>query len=73
MHCLFSTATETTMHSSDPIAKDDEEEAAAAAAAAILSNLKSPFLQTMRDRGFLFQCTNLVELDALLTLSLIHI
>jgi tyrosyl-tRNA synthetase len=73
MHRLFSTATETTtMHSSDPaVAKDDEEEAAAAAAAAaaILSNLKSPFLQTMRDRGFLFQCTNLVELDALLTSS----
>ena len=70
IHRLFSTATETTMHSSDPVAKDEEEEAAAAAAAAaILSNLKSPFLQTMRDRGFLFQCTNLVELDALLNSS----
>ena len=32
-----------------------------------LSKLKSPFLQVMRDRGFLHQCTNLVELDALLT------
>jgi tyrosyl-tRNA synthetase len=32
-----------------------------------LASLKSPFLQTMRDRGFLFQCTNLSELDALLT------
>ena len=69
IHRLFSTAETATMHSSDPVAKDDEEEAAAAAAAAILSNLKSPFLQTMRDRGFLFQCTNLVELDALLTSS----
>ena len=36
----------------------DEEEA--------LSGLKSPFLRTMRDRGFLFQCTNLADLDALL-------
>jgi len=31
-----------------------------------LSNLKSPFLRTMRDRGFLFQCTNLADLDELL-------
>jgi len=32
-----------------------------------LSKVKSKFLQTMRDRGFLHQCTNLVELDAQLT------
>jgi tyrosyl-tRNA synthetase len=28
-----------------------------------LAKVKSPFLQIMRDRGFLHQCTNLVELD----------
>lgn len=28
-----------------------------------LSKIKSPFLQVMRDRGFLHQCTGLVELD----------
>lgn len=32
-----------------------------------LKSLKSTFLRTMRDRGFLHQCTNLVELDALLS------
>jgi tyrosyl-tRNA synthetase len=29
-----------------------------------LGKVKSPFLQVMRDRGFLHQCTGLVELDA---------
>jgi len=29
-----------------------------------LSKVKSPFLKTLRDRGFLHQCTNLLELDA---------
>lgn len=33
---------------------------------AALSSLTSPFLCTMRDRGFLFQCTNLSELDSIL-------
>ena len=28
-----------------------------------LANLQSPFLITLRDRGFLHQCTNIVELD----------
>ncbi|KAL7533160.1 hypothetical protein ACHAXR_005855 [Thalassiosira sp. AJA248-18] len=64
---LFSTAeaapsaTETTSTTTD-----DEEAAIAARDAAALASLKSPFLQTMRDRGFLFQCTNLSELDSLL-------
>eukprot|EP00986_Skeletonema_menzelii_P005853 scaffold2187_cov127-Skeletonema_menzelii.AAC.13 len=40
---------------------DEEKEAKARAA------LKSPFLKTMRDRGFLFQCTNLAELDSIMT------
>jgi tyrosyl-tRNA synthetase len=34
-----------------------------------LQNLKSTFLKTMRDRGFLHQCTNVVELDAQLASS----
>lgn len=29
-----------------------------------LHNLQSPFLRTLRDRGFLHQCTGIVELDA---------
>lgn len=29
-----------------------------------LTRLKSPFLQTMRDRGFLHQCTGIADLDA---------
>lgn len=33
---------------------------------AVTASLKSPFLQTMRDRGFLFQCTNLADLDDVL-------
>ena len=35
-----------------------------------LANLQSSFLQTMRDRGFLHQCTNIVELDKALTASI---
>jgi len=31
-----------------------------------LTNLKTPFLKTMRDRGFLFQCTGLADLDKLM-------
>ena len=31
-----------------------------------LTKLKSPFLQTLRDRGFLHQCTNIQELDNVL-------
>lgn len=34
-----------------------------AAQAEALSKLQSPFLQTLRDRGFLHQCTNIVDLD----------
>lgn len=45
---------------------ETSEAAAAEAEAAALASLKSPFLVTMRDRGFLFQCTNLVELDKLM-------
>ena len=57
---LFSTATEESLETEiiDEIAARDE---------AALKSIKSPFLKTMRDRGFLFQCTNLSELDKLLT------
>ena len=34
-----------------------------------LANVKSPFLQTLRDRGFLHQCTGLQELDEKLCAS----
>ncbi|KAL7435397.1 hypothetical protein ACHAXM_004772 [Skeletonema potamos] len=46
--------------SDDENLTDEEKEAKARAA------LTSPFLKTMRDRGFLFQCTNLSELDSVL-------
>mmetsp|Transcript_31721 Transcript_31721/g.63848 ORF Transcript_31721/g.63848 Transcript_31721/m.63848 type:complete len:530 (-) Transcript_31721:41-1630(-) len=49
--------TESSSSSAATTTEDDDE---------ALANLQSPFLQTMRDRGFLFQCTNLSELDALL-------
>jgi len=62
---LFSTA-EAPATESSTAADDAEEAARAAAEAAARAALKSPFLQTMRDRGFLFQCTNLSELDSLL-------
>ena len=35
-----------------------------------LSQVQSSFLRVMRDRGFLHQCTNIVELDKALTASL---
>ncbi|KAL7433791.1 hypothetical protein ACHAXH_006876 [Discostella pseudostelligera] len=71
LHRRFST-TETSISDQVDEATVEEEVVAAAATSAIsedaiLSNLQSPFLQTMRDRGFLFQCTNLAELDSLLT------
>jgi len=45
---------------------DADDDGIAARDAAALAAIKSPFLVTMRDRGFLFQCTNLSDLDALL-------
>ena len=59
---LFSaTATEEATETTSTTAIDE-----AARDLEALQNLKSPFLITMRDRGFLFQCTNLSELDKLL-------
>ena len=48
-------ATETTVSESDSSIYVQEAEA--------LAKLKSSFLQTLRDRGFLHQCTNVRELD----------
>ena len=58
---LFST---TDASASDETSIDIDE--SGASEEATLAALKSPFLQVMRDRGFLFQCTNLSALDALL-------
>lgn len=55
---LFSTAEATEEDTAIDEAAEIEE--------AARNNLKSPFLQVMRDRGFLYQCTNLSELDKLL-------
>uniref|UniRef100_A0A7S1BT79 Tyrosine--tRNA ligase n=1 Tax=Corethron hystrix TaxID=216773 RepID=A0A7S1BT79_9STRA len=44
----------------------DDDRSIYATEAEALSKIRSPFLQTMRDRGFLHQCTGLAELDALL-------
>eukprot|EP00522_Entomoneis_paludosa_P016775 CAMPEP_0172460196 /NCGR_PEP_ID=MMETSP1065-20121228/35842_1 /TAXON_ID=265537 /ORGANISM="Amphiprora paludosa, Strain CCMP125" /LENGTH=498 /DNA_ID=CAMNT_0013215149 /DNA_START=83 /DNA_END=1579 /DNA_ORIENTATION=- len=54
-----------------PPAEDETTEAAADADTSIyvrdaeaLAKVQSPFLQVMRDRGFLHQCTGITELDA---------
>mmetsp|Transcript_9476 Transcript_9476/g.14002 ORF Transcript_9476/g.14002 Transcript_9476/m.14002 type:complete len:531 (+) Transcript_9476:122-1714(+) len=58
---MFASTTETT---------EEEEEVMDAADSSIytreaeaLAKLKSPFLTTLRDRGFLHQCSNVLELD----------
>lgn len=56
---LFSTATPT----KESTAVDEEDSSIYSREADALANLKSPFLQTMRDRGFLHQCTGIVDLD----------
>eukprot|EP00578_Thalassiosira_sp_NH16_P018119 CAMPEP_0181112706 /NCGR_PEP_ID=MMETSP1071-20121207/19956_1 /TAXON_ID=35127 /ORGANISM="Thalassiosira sp., Strain NH16" /LENGTH=526 /DNA_ID=CAMNT_0023196693 /DNA_START=131 /DNA_END=1711 /DNA_ORIENTATION=- len=66
-HRLLSTAeaqapAETSSADEETSSSSSEDDDALARA-----SLKSPFLQTMRDRGFLFQCTNLSDLDDLLT------
>jgi tyrosyl-tRNA synthetase len=49
---LISSASDSSIYSQEPQA---------------LSQLQSTFLQTLRDRGFLHQCTNIVELDTKLS------
>eukprot|EP00568_Trieres_chinensis_P002777 CAMPEP_0183308016 /NCGR_PEP_ID=MMETSP0160_2-20130417/19695_1 /TAXON_ID=2839 ORGANISM="Odontella Sinensis, Strain Grunow 1884" /NCGR_SAMPLE_ID=MMETSP0160_2 /ASSEMBLY_ACC=CAM_ASM_000250 /LENGTH=142 /DNA_ID=CAMNT_0025471755 /DNA_START=99 /DNA_END=523 /DNA_ORIENTATION=- len=46
---------------------DGDDSSIYARQSAELAALKSKFLITMRDRGFLHQCTNVVELDDLLS------
>jgi len=65
---LFSTAETETAAAAAP-ADADADTSIYAQQAPELKSLKSTFLRTMRDRGFLHQCTNIVELDALLTSS----
>ncbi|KAL7561816.1 hypothetical protein ACA910_013351 [Epithemia clementina (nom. ined.)] len=45
------------------VTTSDEDSSIYAREAEALKNLKSPFLVTMRDRGFLHQCTGISELD----------
>mmetsp|Transcript_17351 Transcript_17351/g.31419 ORF Transcript_17351/g.31419 Transcript_17351/m.31419 type:complete len:509 (+) Transcript_17351:204-1730(+) len=61
---LFSTAEASAAATTPTETSSDDDDAAKEEAAR--NALQSPFLQTMRDRGFLFQCTNLSELDSLL-------
>eukprot|EP00804_Cyclotella_cryptica_P001023 CCRYP_008345-RA/>CCRYP_008345-RA protein AED:0.10 eAED:0.10 QI:0/-1/0/1/-1/1/1/0/517 len=53
----FSTETRTEETIASSTSTEEEE---------VVANLQSPFLRIMRDRGFLFQCTNLSELDEIL-------
>jgi tyrosyl-tRNA synthetase len=55
---MFSTTDEPATATTDGAVKASSE-----AAAVDMSQLRSSFLQTMRDRGFIHQCTNLLELD----------
>lgn len=50
-------------NSSDVTESDDGDSSIYAQDAEAVSNLKSDFLKTMRDRGFLFQCTGIADLD----------
>lgn len=67
--CLFSTISgaepTTTISTNDENEADSYQEGSSIynEQAEALSNLKSPFLITLRDRGFLHQCTNIAELD----------
>jgi tyrosyl-tRNA synthetase len=54
---LFSTETET------PAPVEETSTSIYETQAEALSKVQSPFLRTMRDRGFLHQCTNIEELD----------
>jgi len=59
---LASTTSTTEAPSTDDIV-DSEDSSIYAREADALASLQSPFLQVMRDRGFLHQCTNIKELD----------
>jgi tyrosyl-tRNA synthetase len=59
---LFSTTAEPPVDN-DTTQNNDSSASIYDVQAEALSKVQSPFLQTMRDRGFLHQCTNLEELD----------
>ena len=70
---LFSTAETETAAAAAPTGTEadaDTDTSIYTQQAAELQSLQSTFLCTLRDRGFLHQCTNLLDLDALLTSSL---
>ena len=59
-----STATpETSADVAQPDSSSPDSSLYAPENAQVLANLKSPFLQVMRDRGFFHQCTGIEELD----------
>ena len=53
-----------TVVSDEVVTEDASDSSIYAREAESLEKLKSPFLQTMRDRGFLHQCTGITELDS---------
>lgn len=70
-HKLFSTTADTTDAKAESSSSEEEDDVASTepsssiydTQAESLSKVQSKFIQTMRDRGFLHQCTNLEELD----------
>ncbi len=58
----FFSTTEKEADTADAVAEESSSSIYESQADA-LSKVESPFLQTMRDRGFLHQCTNIEELD----------
>ncbi len=65
---LFSTTTESDdVKVTEDVATTEPSSSIYETQAESLAKVKSKFLQTMRDRGFLHQCTNLEELDKIMT------
>jgi tyrosyl-tRNA synthetase len=66
IHRLFSSVAESELAKDSGSNSNSNEESSSiyAREADALSQIKSPFLQTLRDRGFLHQCTGISELDA---------
>ena len=58
------TTTAATVAPPEVVTEDANDSSIYARESEALEKLKSPFLQTMRDRGFLHQCTGITELDA---------
>ena len=70
---LLSTTTEETTEATtttEDIDYDGDDTSIYTNQADELTKLKSTFLQTMRDRGFLHQCTNIAALDEVLSKSI---